>query len=331
MLIDCLMKMQIKKKWADFQTLTSSIRNIVDRKGEMWLNAPAIRITAPRTSGTLGPIQGIASIRASYRVPFPLSQLLTPTSMGIRGQILAFLLQIQHAKRTLSTSRTLDVEFLSTGRAENQVKILWRVRHRLSWFIDTLWIFITQRVVDVQVKLYRNRLSSTSSLRAMIEQELEHARRVREFCFMHDKTSELHHHLMRILEMSITLYVCYTAYVADRSVHLPNRSRGDVSVMQNRRRRRRRSDGWETSDDEETEGEGGDEDEAGGQTAYEGISLVELSLGERMMNLARDLEKRVLAIRKGVDGLAGEGDLGVEAGEMRSTWRVLAFALEDWK
>ena len=43
------------------------------------------------------------------------------------------------------------------------------------------------------------------------------------------------------------------------------------------------------------------------------------------------LDDHVRDFRYGVEGLAREEGDGDEAGEVRATWAMLAFALEDWR
>jgi gamma-tubulin complex component 5 len=49
-------------KWADFQGLTSSLREAVEETGERWMNGPAIRLTYARHA------KGLPGIRAHYQV-----------------------------------------------------------------------------------------------------------------------------------------------------------------------------------------------------------------------------------------------------------------------
>jgi hypothetical protein len=47
--------------------------------------------------------------------------------------------------------------------------------------------------------------------------------------------------------------------------------------------------------------------------------------------LAELLEEHVLALRNGVVDLASLESLEEDSGDVRATWGMLAFALEDWK
>lgn len=118
------------KPWADFQLLTYSLRDAIEQQGATWMNAPAVRARAVRGHGraTLG------DIRVDYLVPFPLSQLFTPTSMDMRSEVFTFLLRLLRGKKQLLEARQL-AEAQAGGR-KDELRMMRRLRHALSWVLE---------------------------------------------------------------------------------------------------------------------------------------------------------------------------------------------------
>lgn len=67
-----------------------------------------------------------------YTVPFPLSQLFTPTSMDIRSQVFAWLAQIRYALRSLALAPETTRSKSDRGETEPGLAYL---RQRALWFM----------------------------------------------------------------------------------------------------------------------------------------------------------------------------------------------------
>lgn len=130
-------KVIARKRWSDFHTLTGSLRETIERQGELWLNPQAIRVRVKSRSQPHEPDRNttvtpgvLSSMSASYRVPFPLSQLLTTTSLDLRSDVFGFLLQVQFSRYLLSLSL-----FRPRSRSSPPPLALALLEHKLSWII----------------------------------------------------------------------------------------------------------------------------------------------------------------------------------------------------
>lgn len=124
--------MTTRKRWADFQTLTSMMREMIEKQNELWLNPQAIRI---RTTGRPGrdvnahiSPETLSIIKATYTVPFPLSQLFTSTTLDLRADVFVFLLQVHFGRSLLDQTRSYESSTLDMA-------YLLRLRHKLYWAI----------------------------------------------------------------------------------------------------------------------------------------------------------------------------------------------------
>ncbi|WWC59975.1 uncharacterized protein I303_102538 [Kwoniella dejecticola CBS 10117] len=307
-------------KWTDFQTLTSTFRDTVEEKEAGWMNPAAIRIRTVRSSGALVGPRALNVIRGDYEVPFPLSQLLSATSIELRAEVFTFILQLRMAQYLLSQTKVFDRVLLARSEGEPEIRTMWNVRQKLSWLLDTSYIWLTERIIEVENRDYRTKLSEMTSLRSMISSELDYARKIRNYAFQNQNTLEIYEHIQDIFDMTYTLSECYTSLVAQsatkpREDNVTTRRRHRPRSRPGPRQKRSRRHG---SSDEEEENEGGPKEAS--------ISFIELSLEARTKRMSKDLDRLVHLIKDGVDDLSA-GSKGHE----NDGWAILAFALEDWK
>nr|XP_031859138.1 uncharacterized protein CI109_005488 [Kwoniella shandongensis]KAA5526210.1 hypothetical protein CI109_005488 [Kwoniella shandongensis] len=314
-------KVKSGAKWKDFQILTSTLRDSIEKKQAGWMNPSAVR------------------------VPFPLSQLFTSTSIELRAEVFSLLLQLSLGRYLLAGTKGLDKEVLSrchTREDESEIRSLWLVRQKITWFLEgvssasTLYIWLTGRVIETQTKVYRTKLESMTSLRSMIALELEHTRSIRDYAFLNPASFELHEAILSILDMTNTISECVTSFLAQT---IPNQSEtrptpGPSSnniterrkPRQRQRQRRRRKD-ISSSDEEDSNEVVRHDPKEGWQVGEASISFVELSLGQRIERMNKELEDAVALIKKGVDGLAQN----LTAGGGGEVWGMLSWDLEEWK
>ncbi|WVW79751.1 hypothetical protein I302_101721 [Kwoniella bestiolae CBS 10118] len=307
-------KVSSNEKWADFQTLTSTFRDITEEKQAGWMNPAGIRIRTTRSSGAIMGPRALEIVRVQYEVPFPLSQLFSSTSVELRAEVFTFILQLRMAHYLLVQTKKLDRDLSARMilDGENGIRGMWRMRQKLSWFIDTVYTWLTDRIIEVQSAEFRRTLSEMTSLKLMIALELEHTRKIRNYAFLHPSTSEIYENIQNIFDLIHTFSECYTSYINENPFKA---KRKEDYITRRRPRLRRNKKKDDLSSDEEDERE----------IKEHSISFIELGLGERMNKMDKDLDESVVQIREGVERLAMESELEVDG------WSMLAFSLEEWR
>ncbi|ODO09297.1 hypothetical protein I350_02897 [Cryptococcus amylolentus CBS 6273] len=301
--------------WTDFQVLTSSIRTAIEDRKASWLNPMAIRITTARSQGVYRGPRAIESLRADYFVPFPLSQLFfTPTSIGLRSEVFTFILQLSMGRWSLVQTQQLDRDIVSTrlaGGSDQDAWALWSMRQKIAWLLNTLYAWVTEHVIEGQSVGYRARLEEMTSLKSMVALELEHVRKVRDYCFLNPASADLQEAIQTVLELSTSLSDCFASYTLQKTPH---------STPQNvTKRRRARPMQRDASSDEEDHFQSVDGD---GNRVGE-IPLTEGSIAMRLKRMGGELEQCVNALKEGVERLSMEREGDV--------WSILSFELDSWK
>nr|XP_019012421.1 uncharacterized protein I206_03268 [Kwoniella pini CBS 10737]OCF51202.1 hypothetical protein I206_03268 [Kwoniella pini CBS 10737] len=313
-------KVSKKEKWSDFHTLTSTFRDTIEEEQAGWMNPGAIRIRTVRSAGAFVGPRALCVIRADYEVPFPLSQLISATSIELRAEIFTFILQLRSARYLLSQTKLLDRAALSETAEQTDTRSMRKMRQKLTWIVDTIYIWLTDRVIEVENNEYRRQLSDMTSLSSMIALELEYTRKLRKYAFQHTSTSEIYEYIQDIFDMTYTLSECFNSYIVQQPAQSQTATKRQEDFVTRRRPRPRPKQRHTNRADSS------DEDEDDQVPKEASISFIELGLDARMRRMGKDLDNLVQQIKEEVDDLSMES-IEEEGGR----WGMLAFALEDWK
>ncbi|WWC87513.1 uncharacterized protein L201_002403 [Kwoniella dendrophila CBS 6074] len=327
-------KMSNKEKWGDFQALTNTFRDTIEEKQAAWMNPAAIRIRTVRFSGAIVGTRALEAIRASYEVPFPLSQLFSSTSMELRSEVFTFLLQLRMAQYLVNQTKSFDRDLLARlqdGNGVMETRSLWMTRQKLKWFVDMLYTWLTERIIEVENIKFRRKLSEMTSLKSMITLELAYTRKIRNYAFLNTATSEIYESIQHILDLTQTLSEYVNSYMIQFSSHSFSstqvtrsiRPKEDFITHRKPKPRRKSKKPLESTTDSD-EDEKNDNDQEFKDTS---ISFKESSLIDRLDKVNKDLELYIQQIKEGIDELVSHAQMDEEM----DGWNMLAFALEEWR
>ncbi|ORX36375.1 Spc98 family-domain-containing protein [Kockovaella imperatae] len=318
-----------KRQWTDFQTLSSSIREIIDQHGGTLMNPSALRIQAKKARNTTEKVfDTMRHVRAIYDVPFPLSQVLTPTSMELRSETFSVLLQLHYASHVLAESRKQDAVFISHARTTIDIRSIWQLRQQLNWVIGIFLSWLSRDVIESRTEQYRREITAITSIKGMIDLELRFARLVHRLSLLHPDVEALRAQLSSILELTTTLGKVYSQYMNDTSVastFQPERQPFAPSKKASNTRRERHFEGDPLSDDEESDQEA---------ELIEGDSsfLLAEDFGARLKFMKNQLGTTIAGMIDTVRSLAEGPDRAPQSAEddAREQWAMLSMYLDEW-
>lgn len=264
-------------------------------------------------------LDALESVRISYDVPFPLTQLFTPTSLELRAEAFSFLLQLRYTRALLDQTRValshraVEVPALSPEPAAlHQAQLL---RQKLASFIDGLYTWLTDRILVPLTIAHAQRLADLVGLGEMIQAELGHTRQMRDFCLAHDRMGETRRAVRGLMEVAQELWEAVVP--AQRS------STGRAGGTAVQRTRINDSDSDEDPADQETEA-----DDDGSEVAHVKGRSAENRLGQAaVLGMTAEVDHLTAEIRSGIHELVGE--VG-QRESSRQGWEMLSFALEGW-
>ncbi|KAF8433037.1 Spc98 family-domain-containing protein [Boletus edulis BED1] len=330
-------KMDSQQAWNDFHFLNSAFRDVVESANSDWIDASLIRLAyrGTKASTISNTVKAIEGLLVEYAVPFPLTYIFTSSVLQSYCSLFVFLLQVRKAKCVLE--RILLRGAVTNIRLRSELKVFYAMRGKLSWFVNTLFNFLTTNVIHVQVLKFKSAFKEAKSLDEMIKLHNTHLEMLLCKCFLDSSTSSLSKAILGILDMCLHFRTFFTTFAGDTTHDI---SRLSISMRRHRSRRQRRqrkdvigfsipslTDDDDSDSDSDTNAE---LDRAERREALESSLSVAPSFSEedlpttRLETLSGELDGLVRYVRRGAEGLArGTSDAAAAFG-------VLAFMLEDW-
>ncbi|KAF9559664.1 hypothetical protein CPC08DRAFT_723770 [Agrocybe pediades] len=342
------MKMDSNQPWGDFYFLNTAFSDVVEANlnagGKEWINASLVRLSyrgsREKDRTIRRTVKAIDGLALEYAVPFPLTYIFQPKIIEGYSDIFVFLLQIHRAKNALERILVRD-ERGKDKQLKEELKVLYAMRSRLSWFIITLLNFLTTYVIHAEVMRFHTVFRQAESLDDMIRFHDEHLEKIRGRCLLKPNTTALHRAILSILDMCLHFGDGFVDF-AGSSATL-DLSRQSINVKRHRSRRQERQNRnvvsfsqnrdheWSSDEDEDEEDimdseDGGRIKEPPEPSFSLGSSVMTQDEGfpARVGKMSSELDGLVRFIRRGVESLAGGTS---EAGP---AFGVLAFSLEDW-
>ncbi|WCJ41567.1 Spc97 / Spc98 family of spindle pole body (SBP) component [Euphorbia peplus] len=161
-----------------------------------------------------------------YRVDWPVSIVLTPSSLKIYADIFSFLVQVKLAVYSLNDvwCSLKDVIYTigkNSRSAEhkkevNQFNMLIKMRHQVNHFISTLQQFVLSQLSHISWCRFQNNLKH--KVKDMMDLESVHMEYLTEslrICFLSDETRTIAGIIERILQCALDFRSCITSNVGD--------------------------------------------------------------------------------------------------------------------
>ncbi|EKM79979.1 hypothetical protein AGABI1DRAFT_72727 [Agaricus bisporus var. burnettii JB137-S8] len=364
-------KMDNKQSWCDFHFLNTAFADVVEAGAKDWIQPSLVRFSyrggKEKERSIHRTVKSIDGLSMEYAVPFPLTYMLRPSVVAVYNEVFVFLLQIRRAKSVLERILVRGNERKYVGSFG--MKVLYVMRSRLSWFINTLLNFLTTFVIHAQVNQFHAKLKDIHSFDEMIElhdnQQVsqiiskyhgpanflnDSLNKIQDRCLLQKDTSTLHKAVVSILDMSLRFSEFFTSLTGDAATHDISRH----SLIKRHRSRRTarkrrdiigftqpsREDGLSSSDDDNDDGVNnnfGDMDDE----IKEPDILKNLTMETESFSIVsttgspEEIAEELNKFSSELDELVRFVRRGVESlvdgsSEAASAFGVLAFALEDW-
>ncbi|KAH7887320.1 Spc98 family-domain-containing protein [Phlebopus sp. FC_14] len=336
-------KMNSRQSWNDFHFLNSAFSDVIAASNATWIETSLVRLSYRGTNAASisKTVKAIHGLLMEYAAPFPLTYIFTPTVLQSYGSIFVFLLQIRRAKSVLERI-LLRGAVANVGR-RNELKVLYTMRGKLSWFINAFFNFLTTHVIHSQVIKFKRAFQGAKSLDEMIQIHNEHLERLTNQCFLDSATSPISKAVLSVLDMCLHFRTFFTTFAGDTAHDISQLS---ISIKRHKSRRLRRQrkniigfslpkqkrhdDSEDSEEDSESDVDEEDDDETGLNDAPEPSfsvmepSYMEQDVSTQLQKLSGELDGLVRYVRRGAESLAG-GTL-----DAASAFGALAFTLEDW-
>jgi len=137
----------IQQAWADFHFLNTLFNDVIEADlsadANEWLNPSLVRLSyngnREKERSIKRTVKAIDGLLVEYAVPFPLTYIFQPTTIQDYCDIFVFLLQVRRAKSVLERILVRGERDREKNLRE-ELKVLYAMRSRLSWFIKYVFI-----------------------------------------------------------------------------------------------------------------------------------------------------------------------------------------------
>lgn len=326
-------KMDSQQFWNDFHSLNSAFSDVMESSRSNWIEPSLVRLSyrGSKAASVTKTMRAIDGLLVEYAVPYPLTYIFTPSVLQSYCSIFIFLLQVRRAKSVLE--RILLRDTVSNVVLRNELKVFYAMRGKLSWFVNTLFDFLTTFVIRSQLLAFEKILDGVTSLDGMITAHNEHLETLLHKCFLHASTLEISKAILSVLDMCLHFRGIFTTFVGDTTHDILRLS---VSMRRHRSRRQRRilqnviafSQPRTCSDDDDDSDTDLDAEELkeAPETSFSVAvpSFAPEDLSEKLEKLSSELDSVVRYIRRGTETLASGPSNAAR------TFGILAFTLDDW-
>ena len=156
------------------------------------------------------PMAVLDEIRIHYDLPWPVANIIKSDSIEVYQRIFVLLLQFQRAKYLLQRQK-LKNDFQPA--ANKVLLLLYAVRHRLLWFVNTILTYLTQVVLSATTARMRSSMRFAVDMDGMIEVHQTYIARLKHQCFLAKQHTSLHQAIVSLLDITVLYSDVETKYV----------------------------------------------------------------------------------------------------------------------
>ncbi|KAH8149715.1 uncharacterized protein LAJ45_06346 [Morchella importuna] len=209
-------------------------------------------------------VKMLKGVEVDYALPWPIMNVINKQALEAYKSVFTLLLQIRRAQHALKRLTTLKI-LTTLKRGSGEGALYYSLKHRLLWFTNTLYYYLTDLVLLPQTAQMRAKMAKALDVDGMVGVHAEFVNRIREQCLLGPKLAPIHQTIITLLDLSLAFADAQTS----RAARLLSHSSEDLSMhdIPPPRRRPGPATSSSSSDDDDDDGEGegeGEEDDGDG-------------------------------------------------------------------
>ncbi|KAH0547810.1 hypothetical protein FGG08_000067 [Glutinoglossum americanum] len=315
-----------KEAWNDQFLLTEMVQSVF---GSLKCVDPK-KLSVRSQPGKYGDIHSrrrsvkiLGSISIAYSLPWPIANVVKRDSFPVYQRIFTFLLQVRRAMQIVERLRLLkdgSGSSISHDDDDGEAELYYALRHRLLWFSNTIYTYLTTLVLIPHTAKMRQQLSAAEDMDAIIRVHGNYVARLEDQCLLSPKLAPIYQAIISLLDLAILLSDAHAIYAGEKLFDTTNRSISihvsQLPVASQLRHRRRKAKKSHDDTDSSSSSDEFSAEEA--DTSY--ISFQETAYGERLRKMREQFER--------LCGFASAGLRGVARAGGEPCWEMLAEELE---
>ena len=143
-------------------------------------------------------------LRLAFRLPWPIANIIRPTTLSVYNQIFILLMKLQRAKFLLE--RTIPSKAVPKTSLNRHVKLCHGIRARLLHFTNSMLTHLTSMVLDVQTREMRDQMAKAEDIDEMVAVHQTFIDKIENQCFVAAKHGSLKQAIVSTLDLTVVLF-----------------------------------------------------------------------------------------------------------------------------
>jgi gamma-tubulin complex component 5 len=312
--------------WKDRYLLTELIQGVFSSTPCVSIESITVSSArARRTEFRSRSVKMIGDFSVDYALPWSVANILSKDSIFIYQRVSTFLMQIRRAKYILVKQR---LQFSTTQDKRNERILGYALRHRLLWFTNTLYSYLSDIVLTTSLAKMRKALSKAVDIDSMILVHCSCLEKIEDQCLLSKQLAPIFNTIISILDLCIGFSAVQTSQLSEctgqermrkgsttdsRKTSKPNQELQHHPPQQDDE-----DEDFSTDDDEDYES--AEEDHLGLDLE---IDVEEISYTDHLRQMRQQFDQLCGFVTVGLRGVS-------RSGARQAEWEILAEKLE-WK
>lgn len=189
-----------RRGWNDRYVLTELTRTIFSTAMPMTDAEKIVSRSSKMKSGAQS-VNALGTVSHDFGLSWPVQNIVQRSSIPIYQQISVLLLQVYRAKYLLQRTRPARTA-QSTGRTPN-TRLPDKLRHRLTWFADTLRSYLTETVIFFTSREMKESMEKADDIDEMSHAHLTYVAKLQERTMLSKDLKPIHKAIIEILDLAV--------------------------------------------------------------------------------------------------------------------------------
>ncbi|KAJ4993452.1 gamma-tubulin complex component [Stagonosporopsis vannaccii] len=185
--------------WSDRYMLTELARSIF---GDVMpsQDAEKIVVRSARCKDQGRSVRGLAAVCVDYSLHWSILNIIQRSAMPVYQQFHTALLQAYRAKYLLQAARPTR-----THRIRISVHLIYKLQHRLTWFVDILRSYYTETVVAFTSRDMETAMEKAEDIDQMADIHVKYVAKLQERALLSSDLKPIHKAVAEVLDLSVLL------------------------------------------------------------------------------------------------------------------------------
>ncbi|MDI1486025.1 MAG: phosphoribosylformylglycinamidine synthase [Ramalina farinacea] len=191
-----------QRRWNDSAMITDLFRTSFKAAGCIDVERIAIDCGRPKAGDRSMAV--LDRLHLAFRLPWPIANIIRPTTMSVYNQIFILLMQVQRARFLLE--RTTSPKVIQDTSLNRQMKLCYSLRARLLHFNNSLLAHVTAMILTVQTAEMKDRMYKAEDIDEMVAVHQSFITKIEDRCFLAAKHASLKQAIISTLDLTVVLF-----------------------------------------------------------------------------------------------------------------------------